>query len=293
MSCFRELATALALFCAGPAVAGEPVALTHDTVRKLAPVFMPGGEQIVYAAHEQPNLVALVRLNVRDGTRQRLHPEIATHQFDPAFSADGHFHAYSRTTTSPQSELVIVDLRNPRETVFRPRDSRATARHPSFAPDNSRIAFTLSDVNGHQVASVDLTGNDLKLLAPSGGLSGWPAYSPDGKRIAFASSREGDFEIYVMTADGSQVRRLTRSPGRDLSPAWSPDGSRVAFVSTRDGDEEIYVMDSDGSNARNLTNNPDRDTDPAWHPDGKQIVFVSERSGSSELYMIDVGGDAK
>jgi TolB protein len=293
MSCFLEVAAVLLLACSGPALASEPVSLTHDGVRKLAPVFMPDGEQVVYAAHEQPNLVALVRLTVRDGTRQRLHPEVATHQFDPAFSADGHFHAYSRTTTSPQSELVIVDLRTAREAVFRPRDSRATARHPSFAPDNSRIAFSLSDVNGHQVGSVDLTGKDLKLLAPSGGLSGWPACSPDGKRIAFASSREGDFEIYLMNTEGSQVRRLTRSPGRDLSPAWSPDGRRIAFVSTRDGNEEIYVMDSDGSNPRNLTSSPDRDTDPAWHPDGKRLVFVSERSGSSELYMVEVGGGGK
>jgi TolB protein len=272
-------------------LAAEPVSLTHDGTRKQHPVFAPGGEHAVYAAHEQPNLMALVRLNLRDGARQRLHPQVADHQFDPAFSADGHYHAYSRSGLSPQSVLVIVDTRAAQEMVFRPRDSRATARHPSFAPDNSRIAFTLSDVNGHQVASVDLSGKDLKLLAPSGGVSGWPAFSPDGRHIAFASSRDGDFEIYVMNADGSSMRRLTHSPGRDFHPAWSPDGRRIAFVSTRDGNEEIYTIESDGSNARNLTRHPDRDLDPAWHPDGKRILFVSERGGSSELYLSEVGNE--
>jgi TolB protein len=278
----------LVLLITIPAPAAEPVRLTRDGTRKLAPTFVDGGAALVYAAHERPNLVALVQLDWRSGSRHRVLPKVVNHQFDPAFSTDGHHLAYCRTTTSPQSELVIRDLHEQREVTFRPRDSRATVRHPSFAADGSRVVFSLSDVGGQQIATVDLKGQDLTILAPSAGLNGWPSYAADGKRIAFTSSRDGDLELYVMDAAGDQLRRLTRSPGRDLRPAWSPDGKRIAFTSARDGNEEIYLIDADGSNPRNLTRHPDRDTEAAWHPDGRRLAFISDRGGRCDLYLIEV-----
>jgi Tol biopolymer transport system component len=281
--------TSLALLQASACVIGaEPRRLTRDGARKIAPVLIEGGDAIVYASHERPNLVALVRLDLRRGVRERVLPKVVNHQFDPAFSADGHWLGYSRTTTSPQSELVIRDRRAEREVTFRPRDSRATARYPSFAPDGSRVAFSISDEGGQQVATVDMKGQSLAILAPSAGISGWPSYSPDGKWIAFASSRDGDFEIYVMPFDGSRTQRLTNSRGRDVRPVWSGNGRQIAFTSARDGNEEIYVMSADGSGPRNLTNHPERDTDPAWHPDGRRIAFVSDRDGQCDIYMIDL-----
>ncbi len=275
-----------------PAVATEPVRLTRDGARKIAPTFGEGGAIVVYACHERPNLVALVQVSCRDGSRpERVLPGVVNHQFDPAFSPDGRYIAYSRTSTSPQSVLVIRDRPEQRESVFQPRDSRATARYPSFAPDGSRVVFSLSDVGGQRIAAVDRTGQGLTILAASAGINGWPSYSPDGRRIAFASSRDGDLELYAMDADGRDVARLTRSPGRDLRPAWSPDGKRIAFTSVRDGNEEIYLIDADGSNPRNLTRHPGRDTDPAWHPDGRRIAFVSDRSGQSEIYLLDLEPD--
>ena len=271
-----------------PAPAAEPVRLTRDGTRKLAPTFVDGGAALVYAAHERPNLVALVQLDWQSGSRHRVLPKVVNHQFDPAFSTDGRSLAYSRTTTSPQSELVIRDLHEQREVTFRPRDSRATVRHPSFAPDHSRVVFSLSDVGGQQIATVDLKGQDLTILAPSAGLNGWPSYAADGKHIAFTSSRDGDLELYVMDAAGNQLRRLTRSPGRDLRPAWSPDGKRIAFTSARDGNEEIYLIDADGSNPRNLTRHPDRDTEATWHPDGLRLAFISDRGGRCDLYLIEL-----
>jgi TolB protein len=287
MNCSR-IAVVLALLGAGSASAAEPVRLTRDGARKMAPTFIDRGDTLVYAAHARPNLVALVQVSLRDGASERVLPKVVNHQLDPAFSTDGRYLAYSRTATSPQSELVIRDRREQREATYRPQDSRATVRHPCFSPDGSRVVFSVSDVGGQQVAVSDLKGQGLTILAPSAGISGWPAYSPDGKRIAFASSRDGDLEIYVMNSDGSQLRRLTRSDGRDLRPAWSPDGKRIAFSSSRDGNEEIYLIDADGSNARNLTHDPGRDTDPTWHPDGRRIAFVSDRGGQSDIYLIDL-----
>jgi len=259
--------------------------LTSDGTLKLAPVFITNGDEIACATHEVPNLVSIVRLKPSDGSRRRQHPTVVNHQFDPAFSRDGRYHAYARSSTSPQLVLVIQDTQAKKESVFQPRDSRATVRNPSFAPDGSRIVFSLSDKGGQQIAAVNTWGKDLTYLTQSSGMNAWPAYSPNGRKIAFGSSRSGDFDIYVMDADGSNLQALTRSPGLDARPAWSPDGTRIAFTSNRDGNYDIYVINADGSNPRNATSHPARDDYPTWHPDGHRLLFVSDRDGGSDLYL--------
>jgi hypothetical protein len=95
-------ATTLAIliaFVMGRAVSGsEPVRLTTDGTLKLAPMFIERGDEIAFASHESPNLVAIVRLRLSDGTRRRVHPTVVNHQFDPAFSGDGRLHAYARSS---------------------------------------------------------------------------------------------------------------------------------------------------------------------------------------------------
>jgi TolB protein len=276
----------LITLASGTAASGaEPVRLTRDGTFKLGPVFKGGSDQVAFATHEVPNLVSIVCVKLSDGSRHRLHPSVVNHQFDPAFSRDGRYHAYGRSSTSPQMVLVIEDTLAKKDSVYKPRESRATARNPSFAADGARVVFSLSDLGGHQIASVNLQGQDLKHLTHASGMNAWPVYSPDGRKIAFGSSRSDDFEIYVMNADGSDVVRLTRSPGFDARPAWSPDGKRIAFTSNRDGNYDIYVVNADGSNPVNATSNPSRDDHVAWHPDGRQLLFVSDRDGGSDLYL--------
>ncbi len=294
MSCFelssrqrarlRIFVILVALSSAIGANGAEPSRLTTDGTLKLAPVFISNGD-VVFATHEVPNLMSIVGLRLSDHSRRRLHPNVVNHQFDPAFSRDGRYHAYGRSSTSPQMVLVIEDILEKKDVMFRPRESRATARNPSFAPDGSRVVFSLSDIGGHQIASVNPRGEELKYLTKASGMNAWPAYSPDGRKIAFGSSRRGDFEIYVMNADGSDVVPLTLSLGLDARPAWSPDGKRIAFTSNRDGNYEIYVMNADGSDPRNATSHPAREDYPTWHPDGRRLLFVSDRDGGSDLYL--------
>jgi TolB protein len=296
MSCFERsrkhrlaragiLAVLMSLYLGATASGGDVVRVTWDGTLKLAPVFIERGDEVAFATHEIPNLVSIVRLKVNDGSRRRVHAAVVNHQFDPAFSRDGRLHAYARSANAPQMVLVIQETIEKKESVYKPRESRATARNPSIAPDGSRVVFALSDIGGHQIASVNAQAQDLKRLTSAAGMNAWPAYSPDGRRIAFGSSRSGDFEIYVMNADGSDQRRLTHSPGLDARPAWSADGTKIAFSSNRDGNYEIYVMNSDGSNPRNATLHPARDDHAAWHPDGRRLLFVSDRDGGSDLYL--------
>ena len=124
----------IVLFVGVGAMGTEPFRLTTDGTLKLAPVFINNGDEVVFATHEIPNLVAIVALRLRDHSRRRLHPTVVNHQFDPAFSRDGRYHAFGRSSTSPQMVLVIEDTQEKKDAVFKPRESRATARIPRSLP---------------------------------------------------------------------------------------------------------------------------------------------------------------
>jgi Tol biopolymer transport system component len=297
MGCFRSsiaaalaaglLLALLAIALASPASAAEPVRLTDDGRLKFAPVFADA-DHIVFATHETPTQVVLMRLSLADGTQQRVDPNVAAHQFDPAYSRDGRFHAHVLSSGSPQLVLVMQDLTTKEEFTYRPREARATARGPRITPDGDRVVFSLSDVDGHRIASVDLQGGDLRLLTDATGANTWPDISPDGQIICFSSSRAGDFDLYLMDADGGNPRPLVESPGMDTRPAWSPDGRRIAFTSNRDLDYEIYIADAAGGGARRITTRLGKDDYALWHPDGRRLVIVSEVDGKSDLWMVEV-----
>lgn len=280
--------------------------LTNDGRLKMDPVFLPGGDALVYTVQETPTQTSLMRLQLGDGKSERLHPEATTAEFEATFSRDGRYYAFIQSRANLNLKLIIRDTKEKRDTYFDPGGGFASLRRPSLAPDGRHIVFSIPGQTGQQIISIEplwpnsgpppdvpgqkfteRVGQDHVKLTTAG-LNNWPAFSPSGREIAFASSRDGNFEIYVMNADGSQARRLTHSPGLDIRPAWSPDSRRLAFTSARDGGYAIYLMNADGSEPRRVTHNPERNDYAAWHPNGRQLAIVSERSGRCDLYLLDV-----
>jgi TolB protein len=268
--------------------AAEPQRITNDGAFKFAPVFVKNGTEIIYSVHDEPTRVSLMRLSLPDKRLERVDASNPAHQFDADVSSDGRYLCFSLTYTSPQSILVIRDLKEGKEFRFIPRDARASVRAPKISPDQQRVVFTLSDDGGQQIAAVDMQAANLRRLTESRGLNVTPAISPDSRQIAFCSSRDGSLHLYVMNGDGSAIRQLTDHRLRDMRPAWAPDGKQLAFTSARDDNLEVYVIGSDGANLRRITDHPERDDFPVWHPNGQQLLVVSERDGDSDLYLIDV-----
>lgn len=261
--------------------------LTTDGRLKFDPLFIKGGAEIIYTVLDTPTQTSLMRLKMEDLSTERLHPQATTSEFEPAFSADGRYYTFVQNRANLNLKLIIRDALENKDALYDPGGGFAGMRHPTIAPDNSRIVFSMANASGQQLFSVSMDGKNLKELTKTS-LNHWPAFSPDGKHLAFGSSREGDFEIYIMDAGGSGVQRVTHSRGLDMRPDWSPDGKRLAFTSNRDGNYEIYVIDTDGRNTRRITHNGERDDFPSWHPDGKRLVFIGERSGRTDLYLVDL-----
>lgn len=265
---------------AGIALAGEGQQVTSDGRIKRDPVFIDAGKQIVYAAqHDSPQLV-LRRLNLRDGSNERLRADSALPEFRPSYSADQQALSFLQMTGN---DVLQLKVRFPlqQRTVAIPA-SKKTVWHGAISPSGRDVVYATAG----QVYSQQIDQGQPKQLTETTGRNNHPSISPDGRRIAFSSSRDGDYEIYTMKRDGSDVRRLTRSRGLDIRPAWSADGQWIAFTTARHGDYEIYAMRSDGSDDRRITNNPERDDYASWHPNGKQLVVVTEHEGAMDLFIV-------
>ncbi len=257
--------------------------LTSDGLLKRDPIYVDGGNAVLYSVrHASPRLV-LKRLNLITDESSRIHPKSSLVEFRPGISADGKTLAFQRITGNDVCSLIVEDLKAGSEQAI--ATSRKTSWNMALSPNGRELIYNLSG----QLYRRNIATKKEEPIARSGGRNDWPAWSPDGTTIAFASSRDGDFDLFLMDRDGDNVRLVTSGEGLDMRPSWSPDSRRIAFTGNRDGNYEIYVIHADGSQLRRLTDHAERDDYASWHPDGKRLVYVSERNGRFDLFELLVG----
>ena len=191
------------------------------------------------------------------------------------------------------AEMFILDLQDKKEVQI--LDKFGVITDPAWSEQNKRLAFTryegyLKDES--EIWTIQLDGQDQRVLTNEQGMQCNPAWSPDGSAIAYASSKTfGRQEICIMDKDGRNQEKLTKNSGNwDILPVFSPDGKKIAFSSNRAGSFDIWIMDKNGKRLKNLTKNNFLDTKPSCSPDGKQIIFTSTRSGSLQLWVMNIDG---
>jgi Tol biopolymer transport system component len=152
---------------------------------------------------------------------------------------------YLRPRFAPDGGSLIAQQRNGDDSelfvLVRGHEPRALTHDPAwfhlkgaFTRDGARVVFTRRPRAGgpSQVASVDLSGSDLRVLAGadrSDAQSGTP--SPTRDEVAFVASRDGNFELYLVPQGGGAPTRLSQTPDQDEgAPHWSPDGERIAVT---------------------------------------------------------------
>ena len=109
----------------------EPVRLTSDGRLKFSPVFFKGGEEVVYADLEKPELYRLQRLTLKTPTVEPLHPKATTSEFEPAVSADGRFYAFLRTRGTLSVGVVVRNIASGAEVEVPPGAGFSGLRSPA------------------------------------------------------------------------------------------------------------------------------------------------------------------
>jgi len=108
-----------------------------------------------------------------------------------------------------------------------------------ISPDGSRVAYTVSETDFKQDATVThiwladaATGRSFQLTRGDKSASG-PDWSPDGAWIAFTSSRGGDkSQVFLIRPDGGEAVPLTNAETGVNGFAWSADGRSIAFAAS-------------------------------------------------------------
>jgi TolB protein len=170
-------------------------------------------------------------------------------------------------------EIYLMDYDGFDQRAFTHNGS--TNLFPTWAPDNSKIAFISSRTGKWEINIHSIIDGSRLPFPMFNTFASTPAIAPDGNQLAFSlRTPRGDSDIFVSRIDGSDRRNVTNNPGIDTSPTWSPSGKQVSFVSSREGaGGQIYLCDTDGANLRRIVKEGGVADSPSWSPDGRWIAF--------------------
>lgn len=215
---------------------------------------------------------------------------------EPAYSPVGDRIAFTRAYYADdhqnlRTEITLLTLADSSIDVV-PMPSLAPGQYPgspTWSPDGKRIAVSVQ----HGIAVIDLTTQELRVIAADHHGDLTPAWSPDGERIAFQSAQRGIMDIWLSANNGSAPTMLFGHNAVEGFPKWSPDGKHLAISSSRDGNYDIWIIPVGSGYPRRVTQHASKDIQPAWSPEGRFLVFVSNRAGTSDLWVIPAkGGEA-
>lgn len=264
------------------------MALFLVVVAAPAGAAFPGGNgKIAFSSNWEGNH-EIYTMNA-DGTAQYNLTNIASNEYDPAWSPDGTKIAFT-SDNAGNNNIVLMNADGTGWTML--TTNAADDQRPAWSPDGKMITFQSSRDGNWEIYTMNADGTgQTNRTNTSPGNEGEPAWSPDGSKIAFTSDRDGNREIYDMNPNGTGQTNLTNRGTAEYDPFWSPDGSKIAFTSNNNSwVEDIYVMNANGADFHEVTSYDHNRTQPAWSPDGTKITYTWDADGNPEIYSMKADG---
>ncbi len=223
-----------------------------------------------------------------DGENARVILQSRLPLMSPAWSPDGEWLAYVSFETRTASVYVQrVRTAERRRVSSRPGVNNA----PTWSPDGSRLALTLSSSGGNlDVYVLDIASGALTRLTDHPAIDTEPVWSPDGTQVYFTSDRAGGPQIYRLSVEpGSRPQRISFSGSYNARPRVSPSGHLLAMVTREEGAYRIAVQDLGNGTVRVLSKGR-QDESPYFSPDGGTLVYASRERGQGVLATVSADG---
>lgn len=171
-----------------------------------------------------------------------------------------------------------------------------------WSPDGKQVVYSWYNPESHKfdIRSVDLKGQEPRILSSEFGYVEPFDWHPDGKRILIFFGKESKFKIgYLSVVDGNlQILKTFKQKNTNLNYSpWdfviSPDGSSIAydyFSDQTSNNRDIFLLSSDGTHEERLISHPALDIVFDWTSDGQYLLFGSERTGVRGVWIVPVKG---
>jgi TolB protein len=219
-----------------------------------------------------------------------------TTEQEPAWSADNKRIALIRYRTSAANQtrrdVYIVNADGTNGHWARSQTCACDLGHPSWSPDGSRLAVTMTLNGTNYVAYLILATGQLGAYSTSyGGLPGsWPTYTKTGQIVYVGPTGK---TVFRMSGSGTNIKTLFTSPNYLAEPALSPDGNKLLYVQAIDLvtlNSDIYLRNLTTGATKMIAPSSASEGFPSWSADGTRIAFASGRSGVAQIYTTDASG---
>ena len=205
----------------------------------------------------------------------------------PVWSPDGRRLAYV-SFENGHSEIFIQELATGERQSVSSRPGINGA--PSFSPDGSRLAMTLTTgAGGPNIHVMDLETGELTQLTENRAIDTEPTWFPDGERLAFTSDRGGAPQVYAVGTEGGSVQRLTWDGGYNARPVIAPNGQRMAVVHRGADGFQIGLQDLERRSFQLLTAGAN-DESPSFAPNGRMLIHAAREDGRGVLAAASTDG---
>jgi Tol biopolymer transport system component/DNA-binding winged helix-turn-helix (wHTH) protein len=246
----------------------------------------------------EPLSIHLLSIETRERRKLTTPPAGIIGDHNPAFSPDGKWLAFNRSSRWSTEDLYVMRLAGgePKRLTF----DNMTINGLAWTPDSREILFdSRRGGSGKYLWRVSVAGGNPERVETGGNDAISPALSLTGNRLAYTQTLD-DLNIWRIELDamgkGKATTELIASTFNDHGPDYSPDGRKIVFSSGRSGNSAIWVCESDGSKPRLLHScGPYVTGTPRWSPDGHWIAFDSRScapgaNGNPDIYVISADG---
>ncbi len=263
-----------------PATGGNPTVLTDDEYLYMSPIWLPGGNQMLYVSNEGGTRDIYQRnVGSSGGGTESVRLTTGLNVFTMSLSADASTLAY----TVYRDEANIWSIPIPAGGTISVAEAQPvtagsqTIEGLDISPDGRWLVFDSNRSGNQDIYRLELPDGVPEQLTTDPADDFIPTWSPDGQEIAFYSFRHGSRDLHVMTAEGGSLQRITDDPAQERYPDWSPDGNQLVFYSDKSGRQEIYVISREDRSSgwgepRQLTF--DGGVSPRWSPHGRWIAYI-------------------